>query len=50
MDNDDRKSEMNTKSPRKSNSFKLTSIHRSQIEQCEQRGGRYNLHVRQYFI
>lgn len=27
----------------------LTSIHRSQIAQCEHRGGRYNLHVRQYF-
>jgi hypothetical protein len=28
----------------------FTSIHRSQIEQCEHRGGRNNLHVRQYFI
>ena len=28
----------------------LTSIHRSQIAQCEHRGGRYSLHVRQYFI
>jgi hypothetical protein len=28
----------------------LTSIHRSQIEQCEHRGGRNILHVRQYFI
>jgi hypothetical protein len=30
--------------------IKFTSIHRSQIEQCEHRGGRNNLHVRQYFI
>jgi hypothetical protein len=29
---------------------KFTSIHRSQIEQCEHRGGRNILHVRQYFI
>lgn len=28
----------------------LTSIHRSQMEQCEQRGGRNILHVRQYLI
>ncbi len=30
--------------------IKFTSIHRSHIEQCEHRGGRYILHVRQYFI
>lgn len=54
MDNDDQKSRIiNGKQMCwrlvRENWIEFTSIQRSQMEQCEQRGGRNNRHVRQYF-
>lgn len=53
MDNDDQKSRIINGNRCiegwREHEIEFTSIHRSQREQCEQRGGRNNRHVRQYF-